>query len=110
METLHWWNFSLLSLTLDILPEEFDSPLYWKDEDLQLIAGYPLYKEVIELKDNLQKTHAHFLLLYQVSLQFTFSLIHQQYSELFPIESRTIENLLWAYSVIWYAFFFFDIV
>jgi hypothetical protein len=74
---------------LDMLPMEFDTALYFNDFELTKITGSPIGDEIRNLQEN-----AHHV------FEMVVPILIQSYPSLFHPKIFTMENFLWAQSVI----------
>jgi hypothetical protein len=75
---------------LDLLPDTFDTPLYYTQEELNELQGSNLIKSINSIKLKLSQ-------IYELVIQCMCEL-EPQY---FPIDKFTLNNFIWAYSAVW---------
>jgi hypothetical protein len=81
---------------LALLPSQFDTPLFWSDNDLEILQPTPMYSEMVYLKEFLQ-------LSYQ---KYVFPWI-SQFSILKGVDF-SFDRFLWAISTVWNRAYWID--
>mmetsp|Transcript_18081 Transcript_18081/g.37529 ORF Transcript_18081/g.37529 Transcript_18081/m.37529 type:complete len:413 (-) Transcript_18081:1796-3034(-) len=75
---------------LDVLPCKFTTPLYFSDQELELLQGSPLYPLVNQVKQELEETFQHLVV---------DGACHA-IPDIFNQGIASFENFLWAFSVL----------
>jgi len=76
---------------IDILPEQYSTPLYWVADDLQLLKGSPVQGDAINQYRNIARQYAYFYRLLQKN---------PAASKLPLKDSFTFDNYRWAVSTV----------
>jgi hypothetical protein len=74
---------------LDMLPQTFDTPLFWTREQAKELQGTQLLERSITLRHEMPRSYQH--------LKMT---ILDKHPGLFPLERFSYERYLWSYSVV----------
>lgn len=59
-------NLFFFFFALDILPQTFDTPLFWEEEDLKYAFQFDLYYETKALENSLKDTYEQLRIVFQV--------------------------------------------
>ena len=83
---------------ISLLPEAFETPLFWGEEDLAGLQGSTILSVVQRRKETMQADYTAL-----------FDVLFAEYPELFKPEEYTFEAFRWALSTVWSRSFVFNI-
>lgn len=89
---------SLLQPWISLLPNSFESPLFWTDEELQLLEGSTIVSVVRRRKEAMRSDY-----------DSLFGSLFAEYPELFTKSDYTFEAFQWALCTVWSRAFVFNI-
>lgn len=83
---------------LSALPETFETPLFWSEEELAGLQGSTMLSVVQRRKETMQADYTAL-----------FDVLFKEYPQIFTQEGYTLEAFQWALSTVWSRSFVFNI-